>query len=521
MNRVRDRDRDRVRDRGRVSVFVAATLPVMLLFLALMWDASGYLRAVHRADNIANEAARAAGQALDLPLLVTGEQIVVLDAGQSGVMVHEAVGHPLDTLAALLEGEIVRAPLRTQREGRPVLEEADPYAGLGRVQGLELRPRVVLSHHATQGPSLLGQAEGAVLAGNVFQFYPVGKTTEDHFLRIAAGQTVTVKLRLTNEKLSRSVNHNFDKILEERRAEADEFYQTVIPKDLSADARNVLRQSLGGMLWSKQYYYFDLERWLREHKSHPLIESPRRDVRNTDWFHMLNSDVISMPDKWEYPWYAAWDLAFHTISLSLVDFDFAKEQLLLMLRNLYFHPSGQIPAYEWNFSDVNPPVHAWATLYLYRMERTLGRASTDRSTCAGMLVSENRPDAGLPNSNPVTCVSRMSIGSEASTWASETEPYSLVTCSDGAPLPWFTYAAIEFLAERVDRSWRVFEYGAGNGTLWWSARVREVHAVEADAGWHAALAPRLLATARIDDILMIRPQRRAVMLGATPRMRRM
>ena len=98
-------------------------------------------------------------------------------------------------------------------------------------------------------------------------------------------------------------------------------------------------------------------------------------MRNTEWFHMLNADVISMPDKWEYPWYAAWDLAFHTISLSLVDFDFAKEQLLLMLRSLYFHPNGQIPAYEWNFSDVNPPVHAWATLYLYKMraERWAGR----------------------------------------------------------------------------------------------------------------------------------------------------
>ena len=134
------------------------------------------------------------------------------------------------------------------------------------------------------------------------------------------------------------------------------------------------RQALAGMLWSKQYYYFDVDRWLQEHQSHPLLESAGRGVRNTEWFHMLNADVISMPDKWEYPWYAAWDLAFHTISLSLVDFDFAKEQLLLMLRSLYAHPNGQIPAYEWNFSDVNPPVHAWATLFLYKMERTLGRA---------------------------------------------------------------------------------------------------------------------------------------------------
>ena len=134
------------------------------------------------------------------------------------------------------------------------------------------------------------------------------------------------------------------------------------------------RQALAGMLWGKQFYYFDLDRWLQEHKSHPLLESTRRGTRNMEWFHMLNADVISMPDKWEYPWYAAWDLAFHTIALSLVDFDFAKEQLLLMLRSLYAHPNGQIPAYEWNFGDVNPPVHAWATLYLYKVERTLGRA---------------------------------------------------------------------------------------------------------------------------------------------------
>jgi hypothetical protein len=159
-----------------------------------------------------------------------------------------------------------------------------------------------------------------------------------------------------------------------RLAEADEFYQRITPKVLTEDERRLHRQAMAGMLWGKQFYYFDLEQWLTEHRSHPMLASIRKGVRNTDWFHMLNADVSSMPDKWEYPWYAAWDLAFHTISLALVDFDFAKDQLLLMLRNLYAHPNGQIPAYEWNFSDVNPPVHAWATLYLYRMERTLGRA---------------------------------------------------------------------------------------------------------------------------------------------------
>ena len=143
---------------------------------------------------------------------------------------------------------------------------------------------------------------------------------------------------------------------------------------LNEDERRVHRQALAGMLWSKQYYYFDLEQWLREHKSHPLhrIRPPRRAqhgmVSHAERRRDLHAGQVGVP------WYAAWDLAFHTISLSLVDFDFAKEQLLLMLRGLYFHPNGQIPAYEWNFSDVNPPVHAWATLFLYKMERTLGRA---------------------------------------------------------------------------------------------------------------------------------------------------
>jgi hypothetical protein len=132
----------------------------------------------------------------------------------------------------------------------------------------------------------------------------------------------------------------------------------------------VMRQALAGMLWSKQYYYWDGNAWLDEHFAHPLHHG-RRDCRNREWFHMVNDDIISMPDKWEYPWYAAWDLAFHTLPLSIVDPDFAKQQLELMLRGRYLHPSGQVPAYEWNFSDVNPPVHAWATLFLHRVEQAL------------------------------------------------------------------------------------------------------------------------------------------------------
>ncbi|WP_306535171.1 glucosidase [Geobacter sp.] len=199
------------------------------------------------------------------------------------------------------------------------------------------------------------------------------KATAHYLLDVPAGGSQTVRLRLAATPMDNAFN-GFEKVFTSRIGDADEFYQRITPKSLSEDERRVHRQALAGMLWSKQFYYFDLEQWLLEHKSHPLLQADPHNVRNMEWFHMLNADVISMPDKWEYPWYAAWDLAFHTTALALVDFDFAKEQLLLMLRNLYFHPNGQIPAYEWNFSDVNPPVHAWATLYLYKMERTLGRA---------------------------------------------------------------------------------------------------------------------------------------------------
>ena len=161
----------------------------------------------------------------------------------------------------------------------------------------------------------------------------------------------------------------FDGVMAARRREADEFYATVIPASLPADARNVMRQALAGMLWSKQYYNYDVDRWLVEHGVDRFRRKTMSGPRNDRWHHMHNADVISMPDKWEYPWYAAWDLAFHVLPLTLVDEDFGKRQLDLMLRERYIHPSGQMPAYEWNFGDVNPPVHAWATIYTYRLEQ--------------------------------------------------------------------------------------------------------------------------------------------------------
>jgi hypothetical protein len=131
-----------------------------------------------------------------------------------------------------------------------------------------------------------------------------------------------------------------------------------------------MRQAFAGMLWSKQHYFLDVEKCLEEHDT-DQFSGKKSDIRNREWSHMINDHVISMPDKWEYPWYAAWDLAFHTVTLAGVDIDFAKSQLSLILREVYLHPTGQIPAYEWNFSDVNPPVHAWATVFVYRMEQGL------------------------------------------------------------------------------------------------------------------------------------------------------
>jgi hypothetical protein len=195
------------------------------------------------------------------------------------------------------------------------------------------------------------------------------KAAAHYHVTIGAGQTQVIRLRLSKGSPARPFAQ-FDQIFADRLQEADEFYQSVTPPSVSEDAANVMRQAIAGMLWSKQFFFFDGYNWLDEHNSNPLHHG-YKNSRNSDWYHMLNEDVISMPDKWEYPWYAAWDLAFHTLPLSIVDPDFAKEQMKLMLKGVYLHPSGQMPAYEWNFSDVNPPVHAFATLFLHRTEQAL------------------------------------------------------------------------------------------------------------------------------------------------------
>ncbi len=246
-------------------------------------------------------------------------------------------------------------------------------------------PELLFTENETNAQRLWGQPNSSpfvkdafhrrIITGESGTVNPenVGTKAAAHYiLEVPAGESKAVRLRLSKSGTNRAFS-DFEKIFHARIADADEFYARITPPSLNEDQRRVHRQAMAGMLWSKQFYFFDLEHWLSEHKSHPLRDTGGT-TRNSEWFHMLNAEVISMPDKWEYPWYAAWDLAFHTLALSVVDFDFAKDQLLLLLRSLYAHPNGQIPAYEWNFSDVNPPVHAWATLFLYKTERVLGRS---------------------------------------------------------------------------------------------------------------------------------------------------
>jgi hypothetical protein len=224
-------------------------------------------------------------------------------------------------------------------------------------------------------------------------------------LQLGPGQSETIKLRLTDREPLASMQRGlgvvgtitspghaeagenvppandfatgFDNVFAIRQKEADEFYASRVTSELSDDAKNVMRQAFGGMLWSKQFYHYDVRSWLDGDPAGPPPPPERMKGRNKDWTHLYNDDVMSMPDKWEYPWYAAWDLGFHCIALALVDPDYAKEQIILLLREWYMHPNGQLPAYEWAFGDVNPPVHAWAAWRVYKIERRV-RGVADR-----------------------------------------------------------------------------------------------------------------------------------------------
>ncbi len=197
------------------------------------------------------------------------------------------------------------------------------------------------------------------------------KVAAHYHFSLASGETKTAQLRFSasGPDSSAPFDKTFSDLFAQRLQEANDFYAEVLAPNQSEDALRVQRQAYAGMLWSKQYYYYDIKAWLHGDPAEPPPPPQRLHGRNHDWTHLFNEDIISMPDKWEYPWYAAWDLSFHCVAFALIDPDFAKEQLILLLREWYMHPNGQIPAYEWAFGDVNPPVHAWSAYQVYKMEK--------------------------------------------------------------------------------------------------------------------------------------------------------
>ena len=251
----------------------------------------------------------------------------------------------------------------------------------------DTRPPLLFTENETNNRRLFGTANASpyvkdgindfVVSGRQDAINPNNAGTKAagyYHAAIDAGATAVFRLRLN--AADETTFNDFDNIVELRRREANAFYQAITPHGQGEDEANVMRKALAGMLWSKQYFLFDVDKWIDEHEGRP--------PRNREWFHMIADDVISMPDKWEYPWFAAWDLAFHAIALSIVDPEFAKQQLDLLMDQVYLHPTGQIPAYEWNFSDVNPPVQAWAAIYTYRMEQAL-RGRTDLDFLKGVF----------------------------------------------------------------------------------------------------------------------------------------
>ncbi|MGH9789074.1 MAG: MGH1-like glycoside hydrolase domain-containing protein, partial [Candidatus Acidiferrales bacterium] len=276
-------------------------------------------------------------------------------------------------------------------KGAAVLEAEHKLYGRRRLV-CEGAPELLFTENETNSERLYGVANPSPYVKDGINDYIVhgkadavnpaqtGTKASAHYrLTVPAGGSVTLRLRLTdrtsNEKM---FGPEFDKVFTERLGEADEFYAKRVGRCTSPDAIQVQRQAFAGMLWSKQFFHYDVRRWLEGDPGQQPPPAGRKHGRNHEWKHLYNADVISMPDKWEYPWYAAWDLAFHCIPLAQVDPDFAKEQLALMLREWYMHPNGQLPAYEWAFGDVNPPVHAWAAWRVYKIEKRV-RGQADRA----------------------------------------------------------------------------------------------------------------------------------------------
>ncbi len=259
-----------------------------------------------------------------------------------------------------------------------VIECREPYLGMRRLF-TEGEPEILFTENETNYQRLFGAPNASpYVKDGIHDFIVRGareavnpgrtgtKAAAVYRFRIQPGESAAIRLRLAD---GNRTFDDFDRVFADRLSEADEFYAQFAPPDASEDARSVQRQAFAGMLWSKQFYYYDMKTWLRGDPGQPEPPASRLKGRNSEWRHLYNSDVISMPDKWEYPWYAAWDLAFHCIPLALVDPDFAKDQIVLMLREWYMHPNGQIPAYEWQFGDVNPPVHAWAAWRVYKIDK--------------------------------------------------------------------------------------------------------------------------------------------------------
>lgn len=296
------------------------------------------------------------------------------------------------------KGDVPEKPLLRQvvdTENASTVEAKHPFLGTYHLYA-DGEPQLIFTENETNRERLFQAPNSTPYVKDAFHRYlinseekavnPARKGTKVAALynvHINPLESSTIRLRLSKQPHSAPFQ-GFDKIFARRVAEADEFYLAIQKPELSDDERKVQRQALAGILWSKQLYYYDVEQWLAGDPAVPPPPTARKEGRNHDWDHVNNFDLISMPDKWEYPWYAGWDLAFHCIPLALVDADFAKRQIELLAREWYMHPNGQLPAYEWNFGDVNPPVHAWAAWRIYQIDaRQQGKA--DRSFLEGIF----------------------------------------------------------------------------------------------------------------------------------------
>ena len=279
--------------------------------------------------------------------------------------------------------------------GVSVIEANHPSSGAYTLYA-EGEPGLIFTENETNGARLFGQPNSTPYVKDAFHRYVIAgerhavapsqsgtKAAAMYHVTVDPGETSMITLRLCKGMQDEPFS-DFDALFAQRISEADEFYAALQRPGLSDDERNIQRQAFAGLLWSKQLYYYDVEQWLRGDPSGPPPPQARRQGRNHDWGHLNNFDVLSMPDKWEYPWYATWDLAFHCIPLALIDGDYAKRQLQLITREWYMHPNGALPAYEWAFGDVNPPVHAWAAWRVYRIDAAQ-TGKPDRSFLEGIF----------------------------------------------------------------------------------------------------------------------------------------